>query len=426
MAIRFFDSKFNFDSYINERLLEISDEGERRALKDVMRETLIPFYQHTEEAYNSLEKRLQETKKERKERFELVTGIADKRKVDITEEAFVPMQYEDIYEQVVDIEEMKEALERGEAYTIMRVFFKMDYQMIKQMEMENRVYKGIIYTQEAEYPAFFTIKPTQLYLKQIAELYQIFADNAVEWKTVCSPYLFKYFDVKVIKTECPLDAEIKEVTVDFDEYQKYARFDLIPMWNVRIIEERSGAYPAFSIDKIHYEHIIYKGRFKQERDYLISGGNTKLWNVFRMDGDIHIICDDDKPVRWKMIEFNYDVCHANNTFPIFGNYYQGINGRRCIHTYAEVRRYIKELGYEQYLELKEIKPIDKYQGKNRQTYSADWFMKDEIRTSQQRSNLLFVFQAVNRENYLNEDIMSYLVSKIQWQLPEYDCMGELL
>lgn len=426
MAVHFFESEFNFKNYISERLLEISDEGERRALKELMRETLIPFYNQTEEAYMSLEQRLKESKTENRECFEIVTGIAEKKKIDITEESFVPMQYNDIYDQIVDIEELKEALEAGETYPVMRVFFQMNTKMIKQMVRENRMYKGIIYTEEEEYPALFTISQTNSYLKQIADLYPVFIENGMEWNTVCSPYLFKYFDVKIVKTEWKMDTPIKEIKVDFDEYQKYVRYDLIPMWNIRVQEERSGAYPVLAVDRIHYEHIIYRERFAANKDYLICQGDSKLWNVFRDNGDIHIICDNDKPVRWKLIEFNHDVFQEEHPFLMYSNHHHGTNDKRCIHTFAEVRRYIKELGYEKYIELKEIKLVDGVADKDKQTYAVDWFIQDEIRTMAQRQGLLFVFEATDKESYLNEDIMSYLVSKIQWKLPEYECMGELL
>ena len=111
---------------------------------------------------------------------------------------------------------------------------------------------------------------------------------------------------------------------------------------------------------------------------------------------------------------------------MYSNHHHGTNDKRCIHTFAEVRRYIKELGYEKYIELKEIKLVDGVADKDKQTYAVDWFIQDEIRTATKRQGLLFVFDAVDKELYLNEDIMSYLVSKIQWKLPEYECMGQLL
>ena len=80
---------------------------------------------------------------------------------------------------------------------------------------------------------------------------------------MCS-ILYKFFDVKIVKTQCPADEMIQKITVDFEEYKQYAHFDLIPVWNIRMVEEKTGAYPELTIDQIHYDHCIYKGHFKKE------------------------------------------------------------------------------------------------------------------------------------------------------------------
>ena len=47
-------------------MMEISDEGERRALKEVMRETLVPFYEQTSAYMAEIENRLEQTQKSSK------------------------------------------------------------------------------------------------------------------------------------------------------------------------------------------------------------------------------------------------------------------------------------------------------------------------------------------------------------------------
>ena len=59
------------------------------------------------------------------------------------------------------------------------------------------------------------------------------------------------------------------------------------------------------------------------------------------------------------------------------------------------------------------------------TYSMDPFLEDEIRTSKEREVLLLTFRAKDPSSYLNYDLMSYVVSRVQWELPEFWCVGEL-
>lgn len=424
MKENFLRPDFQFDKYIADRLMEISDEGERRALKEVVRDTLVPFYELTAEYMAEIEHRLEQTAHIKEGRYEVITGIAHKDRIDLTEEAMIPMQYADMADLQVDIEEMKEQMSLGNPYTVMKVFFEMSYAQIRQIENQKRTFRGIVYTQDGEYPASFCISPNRQYLWEVEKLYEAFRENAVSWNTVCAPYLYKFFDVKILKSQCPDDEPIQKIIVDFEEYRQYAHFDLIPLWNIRIVEEKTGAYPELTIDQIHYDHCIYKGHFKEERDYLAVNANVKIWNLYRMDGDMHILCDAAEPVRWKLIEMGYDAKDNNRyEYPVFGNRNQQSDS--CIHTYAEVRRYIAGLGFEEYMELLDIRVEQEYAGRSCETYSMDDFIEDEIRVSTSRPYMVFIFQAKDRQSYLNQDVMSFLVSKVQWQLPEFNCVGEL-
>lgn len=421
----FLTKGFQFEKYINERLLEISDEAERRALKDVIKETLIPFYYHAENSYAELEKRLLHTANIQKKKYEIITGVQHRNRIDITEEALVPMCYEDLNETLIDVYEMKECLQRGEAYTIMRIFVQLEYSQLRRLECEKRKFRAILYTHDGEYLAEIQLKKNISYLKKVQDLYRIFENNGLEWNTVCAPYLQKYFEVQIVKTDCPLDEEVLRVSIDFEEHQEDIIYDLVPMWNVRFIEQRTGAYPDLTLDRIHYEHCIYKGRFIPEREYLVANDKCKLWNVFWQDGDMHIICDEANPVNWKLMELGYDSLNKNYDMPIFRNGSANSNEGRCIHTIAEVKRYISELGYDNYLQIVDVMQVDNWKEKH-STYLLDDFIEDEIRVGGNRPYLCFGFRAIDKNNYLNQDIMSYLVSKVQWQFPEFKCVGELV
>ena len=92
---------------------------------------------------------------------------------------------------------------------------------------------------------------------------------------------------------------------------------------------------------------------------------------------------------------------------------------------AELRKTVAELGYEKYMILQDIRRVDGIYTEPRLTYSMDSFIEDEIRIGANRSKLIFKFKATDKEFYLNRDIMSYILSRIQWQLPEFECIGEM-
>ena len=51
--VRQMEKDFNFEKYISERLLEIDDEKTRVEMRELVQHTMIPFYRHTEEAYET-------------------------------------------------------------------------------------------------------------------------------------------------------------------------------------------------------------------------------------------------------------------------------------------------------------------------------------------------------------------------------------
>lgn len=421
----FIKTDFRFEKYINERLQEISDEGERRALKDIVKETIIPFYEHSEMVYHQLEENLQHNYKDSSNGFGIITGIEYKDKVDITDDAMYPMKYSDISDVTIDVKELKENVSNGKPYKVMQVFLKLDYRDVQMLEKSKRVFHGIVRSEYGEYPAEMFIRKNTSYRNQIEELFYLFETNGIEWKTVCAPYLAKFFDVYIINTKCPENEEIMGISVDFEELKEYIQYDVIPVWNIRFFEESTSSYPSFAFDQIHYEHCIFGNRISDKCDYLVCPQEQKLWEVFRKNGDLHIICDADEPIRWKLMEINYNAKKGNYDSPLFENSDKNIKGMRCIHTKGEITKYIKALNHEDYLKFVDIKPMQMIVGRDRETYCMDEFIEDEIRTSTGRQCMVFKFQAVHREFYLNKDIMSYLVSRIQWQIPEFECIGEL-
>lgn len=60
-----------------------------------------------------------------------------------------------------------------------------------------------------------------------------------------------------------------------------------------------------------------------------------------------------------------------------------------------------------------------------QTYDMDDFITDEFRTHKNREVMLLRFGAIDPENYLNMDIISFLVTQAQKLFPEYVCRGVL-
>lgn len=420
METQFFTDGFDYQKYIRERLLEVEDLEERKALKQVMGNTLLPFYEEIEAAYHRLEEKLLADEFRHRDPYQIITGIEERNRVDETDLSMSPMCPEDLTERNIQIGELLETLQAGEAYGIYTVYMHTDVKKQRSLWQGDRVFGGIVKTTYGEYPAHFRVKQCMKYIHMISSLYREFLNNGIPWKTVCAPYLYKLYDVSVIDAECPEDEEIEEIVIDFEELAPYVRYRFVPMWNIRTVERKTSSYPDFCLDRIHYLHCIYETKLDPDKDYLIAG-ELPLWNVSRINGELQIQCGEENPVSWQLREFSYEPEIKDSDYPRFGNAGQGSG--QPVHTVAKARQFVDELGYSKFLKLYEVRAGEETPGG--ETYPMDSFIMDEIRQTREGKNLDFIFEPADREYIFNGDIMSYLVSRLQILYPEYRCRGFL-
>lgn len=81
---------------------------------------------------------------------------------------------------------------------------------------------------------------------------------------------------------------------------------------------------------------------------------------------------------------------------------------------------------EDYLTFKELKKIDSATWKEVNTYSMNEPIQEELQAQGTRPGLLFIFEATDKGSYLNGDMLSFVISSLQWELPEYECFGKIM
>lgn len=163
MALNFFEDGFDYKKYIEEQLLGIEDLEKRNQLRNVMRDVMLPFYEHIEESYRTIEDRMFNAQSESQRSFEIATCIEEKRRIDITDTAMVPMRMEDMEDHEIPVQELLEALEQGNTYRIGTVFVHADYSVIRGMEKADRKFRAEVITEYGEYPAYVKLEKNHEY-----------------------------------------------------------------------------------------------------------------------------------------------------------------------------------------------------------------------------------------------------------------------
>ena len=429
------NSGFDMEEYINRRMLEISSLEDRVLYREIVGDVLLKLYHYNQKSYERLEGRIQGEVRPEQGSYAVYLTMTDREHYDATDEFMYPMAEEDVRKTEVSYQDIREALAEKRKLRLYSVFLATSASNVYRILHENREFHGTIRTKNREYKGTFTVGRNEKYLNMVKELYYIFAINYQPWITVCEAYLTKILDVYLCSAESlPEKDDIEEIRVDFEEYSESARNGMIPLWNLKKIHEKTSTYPEPGIDKINYEHQIFSHRLNADCEYLVMNTDVEITNIRRMKGDLLISCPADRPCDWSLYQVNKCKDRRRYLYPVLSNCFkESFSGsitemyRRSIKTKAEMARLIESFPYGEYvhfmgMEIGEELP----KGWESSNYNMDGFIQDEIRIGHSKLVLTLFFAPVDRENYLNEDIMSFLVTQVQKLFPEYMCVGSMV
>lgn len=423
MEEKFFTKDFDFRKYMNEQLLEISDEQTRKEIREAIKHLLIPFYDYAEEGYHQLEQRFRKEEETKKEMYQIRIGICKRAQIDTTDPVMHLMKLEDKEKIQVNSAQIMEAMSKKKSLRLFTVFIEKDVLALNRLLKEKRKYQGTIKTEYGEYQGIFSLKKNTEYLQKIEEVYQVFLKNNQVWRTVPEMYLHKMFDVYFDSGIVPEEEKILDIKIDFQEWNPYVHYDYVPLWNLCCDTYKTSAYPELCIDKINYIHTVFGEKLQQDTEYMVV--NTEDMRYAKRQGrDFIIVCDEEKPIAWKLLSFCYgETVYENYEKELFHSGTKQYD--KTIRTKGEIRKLIDSLEASRYLKLTEIEKGESLLLEEKETYEMDAFLMDEIRVGENKCNLIFEFVPEDRDFYLNRDIMSYIVSRLQWELPEYHCIGRL-
>ncbi len=428
-----FDSDFDIENYIRQRIPELDNLENRELFKAIVGNSMTELYKHIKEEYDALEKRVFDETPRALRLPDLITCVVPADKYDVTDSNMLPIFPEDLNKVEVDAQEMIHSVNNGKEFFLYTCMIKADYLELKKLMQTSRRFKGIIENEYGETPAEFILKPNTRYTKKLEDFYQIAKLNYLPWRSLNLSYLYKLFDVYVVSIEEWDDQlEVKKVTVEFDEFSDRILYEPLPLWNIRDVTIKANSYPQPAIDRKYFEHYLYKKQFNEGHEYLLQHSDFVIRNIRRQEGDWYIICDSDLPGDWQFYEVIPEPDEKNYENPLLSNEQNESFSRDMIEyfgqrikTRAELVRFFKSFKCSEYLNFVEAKVIDKPLNKI-ETYSTEKFIDYEYRTGDRAQYLEFSFRPLDEDFYLNRDLMSFLVTAIQHLFPEYQCVGKLV
>ncbi|WP_027624800.1 hypothetical protein [Clostridium lundense] len=432
-------------SEIYEKLNNIENLEERLIFKKILSGLFTSLEEYTENRFNELEERVFNEVEDIKGKYNVFCTIAKREDLDPTNEFLYPILQEDVEENIYDISEILESLKEKQPISMFKIFLKCDYLMVKDILDNKKTFKGIIETNKKTYEAYFSLKENREYIKKTNDLYKMFINNNIPWTTINNPYIYKMANVVLMKCEEDIgtDEEINKISIDFEEYDKYVQYSMVPLWNIKEVSLKSLGFPMPCDDKVNYEHMVSIEKEGKNHGYLVNYEGVNIQYIRFMKDSLVICSSEEEGKKWSVYKviskndlsidiYDYELMSNEADSSFIGKL--SLNNKCNVKTMAELERVISSFKVYKYLEFKHLelkeKEEDKFNCKNEiknsETYSMNEFIIDEIRDGHIRKILILYFKAKDTNYYLNRDILSFLISEIQLFYPEYHCEGRLI
>ena len=425
------------DSKLYEKLNEIKDLEDRALLKKIMNSVFNSLEQYTEDRLNDLEQRVFSEIQYAKEKYNIYSTIIKRNKIDPTDDFLYPILPEDLEEKIYDTKEIIKLLEDKEAKKMFKIFLKCDYSIFKEFINSNLEIKGTIETDKKVYEAYFKEFENKEYTGKVSKLYKSFINSNIRWTTINNPYIHKIADVVLVgcKDKIENDENVVKIEVDFGEYSKYIEYDMVPLWNIKELKLKCSGFPSPCIDKINYEHNISILKEGKKNGYLVDYENVDINYIMLTNESVIISSKIAEAVPWNLwsvINYNkgkiYQYEYQLMTNEVNVNFSNKLSFEKpyTIKTKTELARVINSYKTSEYLKFNNVKLDEICKEEVKESYEVNDFIIDEIRDENVKRVLILYFEPRDKDNYLNKDILSFLVSEVQLIYPEYKCEGRLI
>lgn len=410
----------------------MDDLGQRKILKDLMEEVFENIVDYQEEMHQELEDRVFNEIKDQEQDYDIYTTIVKRDKLELVADFLFPILPGDQEEEVYNKQEIIEKIKKGEAVKITKIFLQLEYQEIQNMKKSEKIYSGTIVAEDEKYPISVKLEYNQEYIAEEEKLYNIFLENQVPWRTINNPYSRKFFNVVITGCEEDIDelTDFEEINFDFGELEdnKYAGY--VPVWNIKRTSQKCEGFPIPVEDKVSYDHLISLETLGLENGYLVVPDKFNIMSVKKTQDKLIITSDESNSVSWEILkivqnnklqnkEVEFELMSNSKKDSFMNKFLQ--QKYRAPKTFAELNRIVNSFAAIERINLKEVEILDDVANKS-YTYDFNSFIEDEIRSNGNRQVMLLKFTN-QTDDYLTQDLLSFVISEIQMYFPEYICKG---
>ncbi len=418
---------------IFERLRKIENLEQRQLLKDIVGGVLVNLINYQEEMNSKLENRIFNEIEDRESKTDIYVTLSSKDEVDPIHDYLFPIIPANLEQHKIDMKEVLDSFSKNQPIPFFTIFLQCDSIQLKQLDAQQRVFNGQLHTTDGQVVEVkVNLKKNVSYIREISHLYQLFLVNGLYWKTVNNPYIHKFYDVVLV--DCPslnADTEIKEFTINLEEFENKKRLDMVPLWNIERLELKNIGFPIPALDKVNYEHVLSIRKTGSQHGYLVDVEGENIRYIKRLENELTIVSPQDKSGLWKLLkiteinkdktgEFNYEVV-SNRRVDSFMNKFAN-KYMVSVKTKAEIIRLVNTFEAAEKMELVDVEILNEFQGES--FYNPmNPFLMDPIGEHSGKKVMLLLFKAKEEKSFISNDILNFFVSEVQRHFFEYKCEG---
>ena len=402
---------------------------DRTVLKAIVEDVFKELIAYQKNCNQQLENRIFNQLADKEKNYDLYTTVVARDELKIISDFLRAIVKED--KTVLTQEEILTRIKSKDNEKIAQVFIAANYQRINQLVDSSRSFTGEILTENDSYQITFSLKHNKDYLAKEEELYNFFIKNNLKWRTVNNPYGRKIFNLIVIDYDKEVEAieEYQKINFDFEEFAEQAYLNYIPVWNIKKTCQKGEGFPVPANDQINYDHVISIENLNPDNGYLVIPKKNNITSVKLKKDQIIITSSESNSNSWELVEIiqNHREQNREFKFKLLSNSRQDFfinqlinNNFNHIKTKAELNRIINSYQSINNIKLENVRITNNV--KSNLTYDFNQFITDEIRAKNSQQIMLLEFSAPEN-NYLNYDLLSFILSEIQIYFPEYLCKG---
>ncbi|WP_342472645.1 normocyte-binding protein [Metasolibacillus sp. FSL H7-0170] len=414
-----------------ERLKKIENLEQRQLLKDMISGVFTNLIDYQQQMNDRLEQRLLDELKPDEQQFAIYGTVIAKEQYDPIHEYLFPIIPTDPERKVISMEEIKLAFLHQQPAVVCTVFLQCDSLQIQQLLSENRQFHGKLHTTAGDIDIQVYLRKQQIYSKEIEELYNTFQVNGIPWKTINHPYIHKFLDVHLTFQPLPQDEiEIIDMTIDLEEYEPYKKMNMLPLWNIERHKVKNAGFPVPAIDKVNFEHMLSIRKLGAEHSYLVVGDEATIRYVKRSENAITVVCPQDKAGIWQLIKVANVQQDKIGTlaYELFSNrpldcFMQRLSASHpvAIHTAGELVRLIHSFNLAERLAFIDFEIIEN-EAVSSYSYALNPFLTEIISKPHHKKTMVLQFKAF-KQDFIANDLLSFVVSEVQRHFYEYNCIG---